>query len=104
MLQMIVSEVGRTTSGSSSCLAAAVSDDGEFGREPFHVLGFFLQEALGDQEREVGVLVPGFLEHPVEGLLHAFPERISAGADDHAAFDGRVVRKFRLKDDIDIPL
>ena len=37
-------------------LAAAVGDHGQLGGEALDVLGLALQEGLGDEEREVGVL------------------------------------------------
>ena len=69
----MVSEVGRTTSGSSSVFAAADGDDGQLGRKPFDVFFFLLQEGHGDEQGEGGVDVPGGLEAPVERLLDVFP-------------------------------
>ena len=40
-------------------LAAGDGDHGQLRREAFHVLGFFLQETLRNQQREVHVLMPG---------------------------------------------
>ena len=50
---MMVSEVGRMTSGSSSSLPPACVTTAELGREPLDVLGLALQVALRDQQREV---------------------------------------------------
>ena len=52
------------------------------------MLGLAAEEGLGDEEREVRVLVSGFLEHAVENMLHLLPDGVSVGLDDHAAADG----------------
>ena len=46
---------------------------------------------------------PVCLEPLVELLLDQFPDRIAVRADDHAAFDRRVVGQFRLANDVEIP-
>src|SRR5829696_5857609 len=48
---------------------------GELGVEAFDVLGLFFEVALGDEEGEVGVLVAGYLEAPIQVALDAFPDR-----------------------------
>jgi hypothetical protein len=83
---MIVSDVGRTMSGSSS--AAAVRDDCHLRRESLDVLGLLVQEALGNEKREVGVLVSRRLEHVVQGALHPFPDAVAVRADDPASANG----------------
>jgi hypothetical protein len=91
VFQMIVSEVGRMTSSSSR-------------REALDVFGLLLQEALGDEEGEVGVDVPGVLEHAVEGPLHALPQGVAVGLDDHAAAHVGVLGEPGAVDDVEIPL
>ena len=68
-------------------LAAGDGDHRQLRREAFHVLGFFLQEALRNQQREVDVLVAGGLEAVVELALQHFPDGVAVRLDDHAAFD-----------------
>ena len=51
------------------------------------MLGFFLQKALRDQQREINILVAGGFEAIVKLALEQFPDRIAIGFDDHAAFD-----------------
>ena len=90
---MIVSLVGRTISGSSSFaigrgpqaalavrLQPMVRHDRALLGEAFDVLGFLLQEAHRDEQREVGVLVPGGLEHRVEPPLDVLPDARSPTA------------------------
>ncbi len=84
-------------------LAAAVRDDGQLGGEAFHVLGFELQEGLGDEEREVGVLGPGLLDAPVELGLHELPDAVAPGPDDHGAAGGAVVRHLGAGDHLLVP-
>ena len=73
--------------GLFECLASGDGDHGQLRREAFDVLGFFLQEALRNQQREVHVLMAGGLEAVVELALQCFPDGLAVGLDDHAAFD-----------------
>ena len=65
-----------------------VGDDGALLGEAFHVFGLTAEEAFGDEEGEIGVLVAGGLEHAVELMLHLLPDGIAVGLDDHAPADG----------------
>ena len=84
-------------------LAAAVSHHRAFRGEPLHVLGLPLHEALGNEEREVGVHMAGVLEHPVQGPLHLLPDGVSVGADDHASPHRGVLGQLGLGDDVAVP-
>ncbi len=90
---MIVSDVGRTTSGSSSSLPPARVTTARFGREALDVLRLLRQEALGNEQREIGVEMTRRLEHLVQGRLHVLPDGVTGRADDHASADGAVVRQ-----------
>ena len=88
---MIVSLVGRTISGSSSFAAGRAAacrrarlepvmrDDGTLLGEPLDVLGLLLQKAHRDEERKIGVLVPGLFERAIEAVLHVFPDAMPHG-------------------------
>ena len=65
-----------------------MGDDRALLSEALHVVGLAAEEALGDEEGEVGVVVPRLLEHIIELALHALPDRIAVGLDDHAATYG----------------
>ena len=69
-----------------------------------HMLGLAAEEALGDEEREIGVLHAGFLEHAVQHALHFFPYRIAVGLDYHTAANGRLFGQIRFYHDVIIPL
>ena len=84
-------------------LAAAVRHDRQLRREALDVLGFLLQEAERDEQREVGVDVTGLLEAPVERRLDILPEGVAVGPDDHAALDRGVVGQLGFLNDIGIP-
>ena len=71
--------------------------------EPFDVLRLLGEEALRDEEGEVGVLVSRGLEHPVEGLLHLLPDGIAVGTDDHAAAHRAVIGQLGLRDQLVVP-
>ena len=114
---MIVSLVGRTISGSSSfgrrggpqapCAVGfqpMVGDDGAFLGEPLDVLGLLFQEAHRDEQRKIGVLVPGRLEHRVELPLDVLPDGVAPGLDDHAAADVGVLGQVGRLDDLLVPL
>ena len=77
---MMVSDVGPDHVRLFQLLAAGDGDHRQFGREAFHVLGFFLQKALRNQQREVDVLVAGGLEAVVELALQQLPRRRSRWA------------------------
>ena len=81
-----------------------VRHHGTFLGKPLHMLRLFLQEAQRDKQREIGVLVPRLLEHPVEHLLHVLPDGVAPRLDDHAtAHIGRLGQIGRL-DHFLIPL
>jgi hypothetical protein len=62
-----------------------------------------LQKTHGDEQREVGVFVPGSLESAVEAVFHALPEFVAIGLDDHAATHGSIVCEVGFLDYISIP-
>ena len=114
---MIVSEVGRTISGSSSFdsgststpwpgigLESVMRDDGAFLGEALGHLLFLGQKRFGNKQREVGVDVAGILEHAVEGPLHLLPDGVAVRLDDHAAAHVGVLRQAGALDDVEIPL
>ena len=100
---MIASEVGRTTSGSSSSFFARARHPGDLRREPFDVLGLAFQKAAGDEEREVGVDVARRLDAVVQQANHMLPKRVAIGADHHAAAHRRLVGQLGLVDQVEIP-
>ena len=64
----------RDQSAIGAGLKPVVGDDGAFLGKPLDMLGFLLEETLGYEKGEVGVLVTGRLEHPIEHLLELLPE------------------------------
>jgi hypothetical protein len=68
------------------------------------MLGFPGQKAHRNQQREIGVDVPGRLKAPIELPLDRFPDGISFGPDGHAPLHRRVVRELRGLDHVEIPL
>jgi hypothetical protein len=84
-------------------LPAAVRHHGGLGREAFHVLRLAREEALGNEERKVRVLVAGLLEHDVERALHLLPDGVAVGPDDHAAPDRAVVGQLGFHDQLVVP-
>ena len=103
IVPMIVSEVGRTTSRSSSVFVAALRHPRDLRREALDVLALLHQQAFRDEQREVRVDVTGRLEPAVERLLHQLPDGVAVRTDHHAALDGRVVGELGAADDVDIP-
>jgi hypothetical protein len=80
-----------------------VSYYGDLWRESFHVFGFAREITLGDEQREIGILVSGFLEHLVERPLHLLPDGIPVGTDHHAAADRAVIGQLGTSDDLVVP-
>jgi hypothetical protein len=56
-----------------------------------------------DEEREVGVLMTGRFETPVQSSFDAFPDFIAVGLDNHAAAHWAGRRQIRTVDDLVIP-
>ena len=86
----IASEVGRIASRSVSfslppCVTHATS-----GAKPSTCSASLTSRALGNEEREIGVLVPGRLEARVELLLQILPKPEAVGAQDDATAHGRI--------------
>src|SRR5580765_4973081 len=79
-------------------------DVGDLRREALDVLRLLVEQALGDEQRKVGVDVSGPLELGVERLLNQLPDRVALWPDDHTAFDRRVVGELRAANDIEVPL
>jgi len=69
----------------------------------FHVGRFLAEVALGDEQREVGIDVPRFLEHAVKHVLHSLPNGKAVGLDDHASFHIAVLGKVRLHNEFVVP-
>ena len=63
-------------------------NNGTFLCKALYVGGFFTQEALRDEQREVGIHVTRVLEHPVQRIAHVFPDRKAVRLYDHAPFNG----------------
>jgi len=85
-------------------LAAADGYNGQFGREAFDVMLFFLDKALRNEQRKGDILMAGGLETAVECLLNVFPERPAVGTHDHAAADRSVIGELRFQDQLVVPL
>ncbi len=68
-------------------LTARVGDPRDFRREPLDVFSLALEEALGHEQRKVGVLVARRLEALVEPGLHVFPQAEAVRTNDHGAAD-----------------
>ena len=85
-------------------LLAADGDPGDLGREALDVLGLLLEEALGDEEREIGVDVARVLDAAVHQPLDVLPDGVAVGPDDHHPLHRRVVGELGLLDDLDVPL
>ena len=71
---MTVSRGGAHDDRLLELLAAGEGDDGQLGAEALDVLGLALEVALGDEQREVGVLGAGGLDAGVDLGLHPLPD------------------------------
>ena len=84
-------------------LLAADRHPGHLGREALDVLGLLLQEALGDEQREIGVDVAGGLDPAVQEPLDVLPDGVAVRADDHHPLHRGVVGQLGLLDDLEVP-
>ena len=78
-------------------------DHRAFLGEAFDVLRLLLQVAQRNEEREIGVLVSGGLEHGVERALHVFPHAVAPRLDHHAAAHLGILRQIGGAHDLLIP-
>ena len=101
---MIVSEVGRTTSGSASSSPPARVTSATSGAKPSTCSASCIRKLFGDEQREIGVLVAGLFDALIEPALDRLPDRVAMGLDDHAAAHWRVLAQPGLIDDIQVPL
>ena len=69
-------------------LEPVMRHDGAFLGEAFDMVGLAAEKGFGDEQGEVSVLVARLLELVVQDALHAFPDGVAVGLDDHAAADG----------------
>ena len=88
---MMVSDVGRIASFLFQRSVSALRDPGDFGSEASEVFGLFFEEAFGDEHGEVDVFVSCCLDFLVEDFLDFLPHGDGVFANNHAAFDGRVI-------------
>ena len=98
-----VSLVGRTTIGSARSSPPAWVTTASSGLKPSTCSASRCEVALGDEEREVGVLGAGRLDARVDLGLHALPDGVAVGADDHGAAHRAVVGHLGLGDDVLVP-
>ena len=68
------------------------------------MLGLLEQKAFGNEHRHGHVLVSRGLETAVQFGLHALPEGVAVGLDDHAAAHGRVIDQVGLENNVGVPL
>ena len=82
---------------------AAVGNPCNFRSKTFYVVFFLLEQAFWNEQRHSHVLMSGLFELSVQNVLDVFPDRIAVWANDHAAFNRRVVTQFCFFYDIGIP-
>src|SRR3546814_2556095 len=77
-----------------------LGDDRHFLCEPVDMVGFLLEEAQGNEEREIEVLDARILDRGVHHRLDAFLDAIAPRLDDHAAANPRFLGEVGLCNDI----
>ena len=85
-------------------LAAAHGDPGALGGKALHMVFLLLEQGLGDQYREVHVLMSRLLEPLVQLLLNILPDGVAIRAVDEHALDGGIVDQLGFFADVGIPL
>ena len=84
-------------------LAARVRDHRQLGREALDVLRLAAQVAFRDEQREVGVDVPGVLDPLVQVGLQQFPDPVAVRPDYHRAPGRAAVYQLGLDDQLVVP-
>ncbi len=77
---------------------------GTFFGKAFDVLSLTTKERLGYEQREVGILHAGLLEHFVKSALHLFPDGVTIGLYYHTSSYSRLFCEVSLNHEIVIPL
>ena len=85
-------------------LQTVVRHHGALLGKALDVVGLFREERFGDEQREIGVLMPRILKHLVQRVVHLLPDGIAIGFDDHTTAYGRILGQPRLHDQIVVPL
>ena len=85
-------------------LQAALGHPGNLRCKTFYVILLFFQQALRDEHGHVYILYPCLLEPTVQLLLNIFPDGITGGFDDHAAFYAGIIGQLGLLYHVRIPL
>ena len=85
-------------------LQTVVRHHGALLGKALDVVGLLREERLGDEQREIGVLMPRILKHLVQRVVHLLPDGIAIGFDDHTTAYGRILGQPRLHDQIVVPL
>ena len=78
-------------------------DHCHFLGEAFDMLSLALEIRQRDEDREIGVFMPGRLDPVVEQALHPLPDAEAPRADHHAAAHARFLGHFGGTDDILVP-
>ena len=111
VFQMMVSEVGRTMSSSSSFASGSTTTPlppGSFIRRwcvtTAHSFANPATCSASRLKKDLGMKSAGFLEHAVENMLHLLPDGVSVGLDDHAAADGGLLGQVGLHHEVVVPL
>ena len=85
-------------------LQAVVRHHGALLGKALDMVRLLREEGLGDEQREIGVLMPRILEHLVQRVVHLLPNGIAVGFDDHTSAYGRVFGQPGLHDQVVVPL
>ena len=72
--------------------------------KPVDVLRLPLEKAHRNEEREVGVLVAGRLEHGIQGFANVLPYGVAPRLNHHTSAHRSVLRQVRRFDYLLIPL
>ena len=80
-----------------------VGNDGHFLCEAIHMRSLAFEIGQGNEQREIAIVVPGFLDAIVEQALNTLPNTIAPGLDDHAPADTRFLGQVGGGDDFLIP-
>ena len=76
---------------------------GAFRRESFNMFGFLFHEALGNEQRKIGIHMARFFKHAIQILLYHFPDGVAVGTNNHSSFNRRVVRQLCLQNNVCVP-
>ena len=101
--QRFIEWSGRHQASIGTLFQSMVGNDRALFGESFDVFGLFFEKTFGNENWEISVFMPRFLEFFIQNTLHIFPDPITPRLDDHTTANWGDFRQFSCLDDRLVP-